>query len=159
MPNTPPSSRIALFAPEAMPSSVRRTELSTTFATGAKNSDMPTPETTNAGTRSRYGTVGDATSASQPSPMACRSRTARSPSTGSGAAAVPFQHAVPLRRATKPAPVITAVGAGPDIARVLAANVRLSDLRGLSLRPESTTSRPLAAHLPYSLQFGRVEVH
>ncbi len=53
MPNTPPSSRIALFAPEAMPSSVRRTELSTTFATGAKNSDMPgrTP-------RARAGTKG-----------------------------------------------------------------------------------------------------
>ncbi len=50
MPNTPPSSRIALFAPEAMPSSSRRTEPSTTLATGAKNSDIPMPETTNAGT-------------------------------------------------------------------------------------------------------------
>ncbi len=50
IPNTPPSSLIALLAPEAMPSWSRRTELSTTLATGAKNSDMPTPEITNAGT-------------------------------------------------------------------------------------------------------------
>src|SRR5262249_59089349 len=50
-PNTPPSSRMALFAPEAMPSSSRRTEPRTALATGAKNSDMPTPEITNAGTR------------------------------------------------------------------------------------------------------------
>jgi len=98
MPNTPPSSRIALFAPEAMPSSVRRTELSTTFATGAKNSDMPTPETTNAGTRSRYGTVGDATSASQPSPMACRS----SPEASSG---LP-----PIRPDSAPAIGATSIG-------------------------------------------------
>src|SRR5262245_23096343 len=50
-PNTPPNSRMALFAPEAMPSSSRRTEPSTMLATGAKNSDMPMPATTNAGTR------------------------------------------------------------------------------------------------------------
>jgi len=58
IPNTPPSSLIALFAPDAMPSWSRRTELSTTLATGAKNRDMPTPETTNAGPgsgRARWG--------------------------------------------------------------------------------------------------------
>ena len=41
---------MALFAPEAMPSWSRRTDPSTTLATGAKNSDIPIPETTNAGT-------------------------------------------------------------------------------------------------------------
>jgi hypothetical protein len=41
---------MALFAPEAMPSWSRRTELSTTLATGAKNSDIPTPAITKAGT-------------------------------------------------------------------------------------------------------------
>ena len=50
IPNTPPSSRIALLAPEAMPSWSRRTEPRTTLATGAKKSDIPIPETMNAGT-------------------------------------------------------------------------------------------------------------
>ena len=51
MPNTPPSSRMALFAPEAMPCSSRRTLDEHRLATGAKNSAMPMPEMINAGTR------------------------------------------------------------------------------------------------------------
>jgi len=38
---------MALLAPDALPSSRALTELSTTFATGAKNMPMPTPLRTN----------------------------------------------------------------------------------------------------------------
>jgi len=43
-PKTPPTSRIAFDAPEALPSSRAPTALRTMFATGAKNIPMPMPE-------------------------------------------------------------------------------------------------------------------
>ena len=46
-PKTPPTSRTALFAPEALPSSAGLTELRMTFAIGAKNIPMPIPDTMN----------------------------------------------------------------------------------------------------------------
>src|SRR5207249_4587568 len=49
-PNTPPTSRMALLAPDAFPSSSGRTADRTTLAIGAKNMPIPTPLTTNAGT-------------------------------------------------------------------------------------------------------------
>src|SRR5207248_10944100 len=73
-PNTPPSSRIAFVAPEALPSCSGATELSTTFATGAKNRAIPAPETTNGATRSAYDTVGDSSAARKTSPVACSAR-------------------------------------------------------------------------------------
>jgi hypothetical protein len=71
-PNTPPSSRIALFAPDALPSSSGRTDERTTLAIGAKNSPIPVPARMKAGTIARYSTVGVTTSASHASEMACR---------------------------------------------------------------------------------------
>ena len=62
-PNTPPSSRIALLAPEACPSSCGLTEDRTTLATGAKSSAIPRPEIANALMRSTYGAVGVVTKA------------------------------------------------------------------------------------------------
>ena len=52
-PNTPPTSRSALAAPDAMPSSSRRTVPSTSAAVGAKNIAMPMPLTTSAGHKVR----------------------------------------------------------------------------------------------------------
>jgi hypothetical protein len=46
-PNTPPTSRIALFAPEAWPACSVRTEASTALAEGANTSAMPAPAITN----------------------------------------------------------------------------------------------------------------
>ena len=43
-PNTPPSSRSALFVPEAMPASVGGTDPITTLATVAKHIDVPVGE-------------------------------------------------------------------------------------------------------------------
>ncbi len=63
-----------LFAPDACPSSDGRTAESTTFATGAKNSAMPTPATTNGATSSEYGTVGVETSPIHASATACSVR-------------------------------------------------------------------------------------
>ena len=63
---------MALLAPEACPSSCRRTVLSTTFATGAKKSAMPMPESMNGTTSSEYGVVGVDTAAIHASPIACR---------------------------------------------------------------------------------------
>ena len=63
-----------MLAPEAWPSSSGRTALRTTFATGAKKSAIPIPETKKGATSSAYGTVGVETAASQPSPIACRAR-------------------------------------------------------------------------------------
>ena len=51
-PNTPPSSRMALLAPDALPASSGRTAPRTTVATGAKKSAIPTPAIANGGTRS-----------------------------------------------------------------------------------------------------------
>src|SRR3954468_22318807 len=65
-PKTPPSSRIALLEPEALPSSSRRTLERTTFATGAKKSAIPIPEITKAGTRLAEATVGVVIAASAP---------------------------------------------------------------------------------------------
>jgi hypothetical protein len=65
-----PSSRIALLAPDAWPSSSGLTELRTTFATGAKNNAIPIPERTNGVTSCEYGTVGIETAAIQVSPAA-----------------------------------------------------------------------------------------
>src|SRR5215208_1443378 len=73
-PRTPPTSRIALLTPEALPSSSGRTAESTTFATGAKKSAMPMPPRMKAPTSSVYGTDGSDTRASQPSAIACRAR-------------------------------------------------------------------------------------
>ncbi len=47
MPSTPPSSRIALVAPEACPVCEVRTEASTALADGANTSAMPLPASTN----------------------------------------------------------------------------------------------------------------
>jgi hypothetical protein len=49
-PKTPPSSRIVLLAPDALPSSSCGTAERTTLAIGAKNRPMPVPLTTKAGT-------------------------------------------------------------------------------------------------------------
>src|SRR3954462_4480761 len=65
---------MALLAPEAFPSSSRRTLERTTFATGAEDSPLPTPEITNAGTRLEYATVGLVIDASQARPIACSPR-------------------------------------------------------------------------------------
>ena len=46
-PKTPPTSRIAFDAPEALPSSRGPTAVRTMFATGAKNIPIPIPETMN----------------------------------------------------------------------------------------------------------------
>ena len=46
-PNTPPTSRIAFDAPDALPSSRNGTALRTMLATGAKNMPMPIPEMMN----------------------------------------------------------------------------------------------------------------
>jgi hypothetical protein len=97
-PNTPPSSRIALFAPEAWPSSCGRTEESTTFATGAKYSAMPMPEITNGSTKAEYAVVGEPTAASQARPVAC----SPSPTTISG---LP-----PMRSESAPAIGATKIG-------------------------------------------------
>ena len=71
MPKTPPSSRNALFAPEAWPCSCQPTAESTTLATGAKKSPIPTPAMMNGRRRCVYGTVGVMTTASHPSATAC----------------------------------------------------------------------------------------
>ena len=71
MPKTPPSSRRALFAPEAWPCSCQPTAESTTFATGAKNRPIPTPAMMNGARRLMYETVGVMIAASQPSATAC----------------------------------------------------------------------------------------
>ena len=52
MPSTPPSSRKALLAPEAMPSREVGTVDSTSEASGTKNRVMPNPLTTNGTTMS-----------------------------------------------------------------------------------------------------------
>src|SRR5262245_65771404 len=54
-PNTPPTSRMALLAPDALPSSSRRTADRTTLAMGAKNRPMPAPLTMNGRTKAEYG--------------------------------------------------------------------------------------------------------
>ena len=51
MPSTPPTSRIALVAPEAWPASSGRTALSTALAVGANTSAIPVPAITNGSTR------------------------------------------------------------------------------------------------------------
>ena len=58
MPSTPPSSRIALVAPEAWPASSGRTAPSTALAAGAKTIAMPAPAITNGITSWLYGTSG-----------------------------------------------------------------------------------------------------
>src|SRR5207247_44489 len=73
-PKTPPSSRIALLAPDAWPSSCLRTDESTTFATGAKKSAIPIPESTKGATNWLYEVVGEPIAASQPRPIACKAR-------------------------------------------------------------------------------------
>ena len=50
MPITPPSSRIALVAPEAWPAERWSTEPSTAFADGANTSAMPAPAIANGST-------------------------------------------------------------------------------------------------------------
>ena len=47
MPSTPPSSRMALVAPDACPAWSVRTEASTALADGANTSAMPEPPRTN----------------------------------------------------------------------------------------------------------------
>ena len=64
----------ALFAPLALPSSLRPTLERMVFETGAKTSAMPMPASTNGGIRLLYATVGDDTLASQPRAMACSAR-------------------------------------------------------------------------------------
>src|SRR4051794_30373444 len=73
-PNTPPTSRIALLAPDALPSSSGRTADRTTLAMGAKNMPMPTPLTMNGRTNAEYGASGAAIEASQPRPTDIRAR-------------------------------------------------------------------------------------
>ena len=62
---------MALFTPDALPSSAGFTARSTTFATGAKNIAMPVPESTKGMTREEYPTSGSLTRAIHPSPIAC----------------------------------------------------------------------------------------
>ena len=50
-PSVPPTSRIALLAPLALPSSLRLTLERIMFETGAKTSAMPMPASTNGTTR------------------------------------------------------------------------------------------------------------
>ena len=57
-PRTPPSSRIALLAPDAWPASCGRTAPRTALATGANTSAMPVPPSTKAGTSVDVGDVG-----------------------------------------------------------------------------------------------------
>src|SRR5262249_57381532 len=71
-PKTPPTSRIAFVAPDALPSCSGETELRTTLATGAKKSAMPVPERMNGRTSEEYGVVGELTAAIQASPDACK---------------------------------------------------------------------------------------
>src|SRR5690348_11882868 len=56
-PTTPPSSRSALFEPEATPSSSGFTLESTMLAAGAQKSDEPIPPTTSAGRSDAYDAV------------------------------------------------------------------------------------------------------
>src|SRR5262245_43784700 len=63
---------MALLAPEAWPSSTRRTDPRTTLATGAKKSPIPTPARMKGATSAEYDTAGDDTAASQARPAACR---------------------------------------------------------------------------------------
>ena len=74
-PSAPPTSRIALLAPLALPSSLRRTLERIMLETGAKTSAMPMPGEHE---RARSGCCrrpsGEDTAASQPSAIACRAR-------------------------------------------------------------------------------------
>ena len=70
-PSTPPTSRIAFDAPEALPSSRRPTALRTMLATGAKNIPIPIPDRMNGPTSSVYATSAVDTAAIQPRPIAC----------------------------------------------------------------------------------------
>ena len=67
-PNTPPSSRMALFAPDALPSCSAGTEPRTTFATGVKKRAIPPPERMNGSTRCEYGVPVPVTAAIQINP-------------------------------------------------------------------------------------------
>ena len=70
MPKTPPTSRKALLAPDAWPSSSGRTAESTTFATGAKKRPMPMPARMN-GMTSGEARSASTIAASQPIAIAC----------------------------------------------------------------------------------------
>ena len=97
-PSTPPSSRIELFVPEALPSSSRRTAPRTTFATGAQNIAMPMPERMNGPTSPR-------TRPSARSPP--RSMRARRPAE---TRPVPISLAPPIRSDSAPAIGATNIG-------------------------------------------------
>src|SRR5262249_42535354 len=73
-PKTPPSSRIALFAPDATPTSAGGTDATTAFATVGKQSEVPTPATVSATPSSAYPIPGFAIHATHPSPIACSAR-------------------------------------------------------------------------------------
>ena len=73
-PSTPPSSRTALFAPDAWPASSCRTAPSTAFAAGANTIAMPVPPSTKAGTSKPYATSGSETAAIHMIAIACRNR-------------------------------------------------------------------------------------
>ena len=60
-----------MLAPDAWPSCSGRTDESTRFAIGAKNSAMPTPARMNGTTSELYGVVGVETAAIQPRAIAC----------------------------------------------------------------------------------------
>ena len=65
IPMTPPSSRTALLAPDATPSSEAATEPRIMLETGTKNRDMPTPQMTNGANRVPKVTPGLSTAAHQ----------------------------------------------------------------------------------------------
>src|SRR4051794_32042630 len=64
-PTTPPTSRIAFVAPEALPASAGATDPSTALAAGANTSAIPVPARTNGTISALYATVGSLTIASQ----------------------------------------------------------------------------------------------
>ena len=97
-PRTPPSSRIALFAPDACPSAAGATDERTTFATGAKKSPIPMPESANGATRSTYGVVGVETAAIHARPAAWSARPA------------PMNRWPPIRSESAPAIGATTIG-------------------------------------------------
>src|SRR3954453_20786774 len=60
-PRTPPTSRIAFVAPEALPASLGATDPSTALAAGANTSAMPVPASTNGTISAEYAVVGSVT--------------------------------------------------------------------------------------------------
>jgi hypothetical protein len=76
MPNTPPSSRIMLFAPATLPIASIPNPLTTEFCAAGMAIETPTPATMNGASISAYARPGSAIRASQAIPAACSARPA-----------------------------------------------------------------------------------